>query len=312
MTATTTGQTVIAAPAANHLRGILLMLGAGFAFTLLDATGKHLTGSLPVIEVSWGRYLFHLLVLPLFLGGQSLRSALRSARPGLQLLRSALLLGSTFFFFLAVKHIPLADATAIGFVSPLLVTGLSVPILGEHVGVRRWTAVVIGFASVLVIIRPGFGMAHWAMSLPVLTAACFALYQIATRILSRSDGAATTYFYSATVGLAVASACLPWQWVTPDLWGWLGLGFLGIVGGFSHYLLIRAFAIAPASLLAPFAYAQMIWSITVGYLWFGDFPDLWTLAGAAVVCASGLYVLYRERRVATGNGPATGGSPPSR
>ena len=303
MTATTTGQIVIAAPTANHQRGILLMLGAGFVFTLLDATGKHLTGTLPVIEVSWGRYLFHLLVLPLFLGEQSLRSALHSARPGLQLLRSALLLGSTFFFFLAVKHIPLADATAIGFVSPLLVTGLSVPILGEHVGVRRWAAVVIGFASVLVIIRPGFGMVHWAMSLPVLTATCFALYQITTRILSRSDSAATTYFYSATVGLAVTSACLPWQWVTPDLWGWLSLGFLGIAGGFSHYLLIRAFAIAPASLLAPFAYAQLIWSIAVGYLWFGDFPDLWTLAGAAIVCASGLYVLYRERRVAAARAP---------
>jgi len=273
------------------------MLGAGFAFTLLDATGQHLTGSLPVIEVSWGRHLFHLLVLPLFLGGQSLRSALCSARPGLQLLRSALLLGSTFFFFLAVKHIPLAAATAIGFVSPLLVTGPSVPIPGEHVGVRRWTAVVIGFASVLVIIRPGFGMAHWAMSLPVLTAARFARYQIATRILSRSDSAATTYFYSATVGLAVTSACLPWQWVTPDLWGWLSLAFLGIAGGFSHYLLIRAFAIAPASLLASFAYAQLIWSIAVGYLWFGDFPDLWTLGGGVIICLSGLYVLYRERRL---------------
>ncbi len=297
----TTSQTAIAAPAtpaANHLRGILLMLGVGLSFTILDATAKHLTESLPVMEIAWGRYLFHLAVLPLFLGGQTLRSAFRSTRPGLQILRSALLLGSTVFFFLAVKHIPLADATAIGFVSPLLVTALSVPLLSEQVGIRRWIAVVVGFASVLLIIRPGFGMVHWAMSLPVLTAACFALYQITTRILSRSDGTPTTYFFSATVGLAVTTACLPSLWVTPSLWEWVSLIFLGGAGGFSHYLLIRAFAIAPASLLAPFAYAQLIWSITIGYLWFGDFPDLWTIGGGAIICLSGLYVLYRERRLA--------------
>ena len=312
MTASTTVPTASAAPTANHLRGILLMLGVGLSFTVLDATAKHLTQTLPVLEIAWGRYLFHLAVLPLFLGGQTLRSSFRSTRPGLQVLRSSLLLGSTVFFFLAVKYIPLADATAIGFVSPLLVTGLSVPILGEHVGVRRWIAVIIGFASVFLIIRPGFGMVHWAMTLPVLTATCFSLYQITTRILSRSDRTHTTYFFSATVGLAVTTACLPSLWVTPDLWEWVGLVFLGSAGGFSHYLLIRAFALAPASLLAPFAYAQLIWSTTIGYLWFGDFPDLWTIGGGVIICLSGLYVLYRERRVTAGNGPAASGSPPSR
>jgi drug/metabolite transporter (DMT)-like permease len=286
-------------PSTNPVRGILLMLAAGFTFTLMDATGKHLAESLPVIEVSWGRYFFHLLVFPLFLGGQKLRSAVRSVRPGLQLVRSALLLGSTYFFFLAVKYIPLADATAIGFVSPLLVTALSVPLLGEQVGIRRWTAVIIGFAAVFIIIRPGFGMAHWAMSLPLLTASCFAFYQIATRILSRSDSAATTYFYSALVGIAVTTIFVIPEWQSPDLLGWLGLAVLGSFGGFAHYLLIRAFALAPASLLAPFSYAQMVWSIGVGYLWFDDFPDVGTLIGAAIICASGIYVIYRERRVAT-------------
>lgn len=298
MTAPTTARTAIATPTANHLRGILLMLAVGFSFTVLDATAKHLTQTLPVMEIAWGRYLFHLAVLPLFLGGQTLRSAFRSTRPGLQIVRSALLLGSTVFFFVAVSYIPLADATAIGFVSPLLVTALSVPILGERVGLRRWAAVIIGFASVFLIIRPGFGMAHWAMALPLLTATCFSLYQITTRILSRSDGTHTTYFFSAVVGLAVTTAYLPEVWVMPDLWEWVGLVFLGSAGGFSHYLLIRAFALAPASLLAPFAYAQLIWSISIGYLWFGDFPDLWTIGGGVVICLSGLYVLYRERRLA--------------
>lgn len=298
MTVTSAARIAVAAPAPSHFRGILLLLASGLGFVLMDATGKHLTASLPVVEIAWGRYLFHLLALPLFLGGQRLRPALRSVRPGLQILRSALLLASTVCFFLAVKYIPLADATAIGFVAPLLTTALSVALLGEQVGLRRWAAVVVGFASVIVIIRPGFGMQHWAMVLPVVTAACFALYQIATRILSRSDSAATTYFYSAIVGMVVTSALVPFEWRTPDLAGWLWLAFLGFMGGLSHYLLIRAFAVAPASLLAPFAYAQLIWSIVVGYLWFGDFPDLWTLTGSAIICASGLYVLYRERRLA--------------
>lgn len=305
-TATTTARAAAAAPTANHLRGILLMLAVGFSFTVLDATAKHLTQSLPVMEIAWGRYLFHLAVLPLFLGGQSLRSAFRSARPGLQILRSAFLLCSTVFFFVAVKYIPLADATAIGFVSPLLVTALSVPLLGEQVGIRRWVAVTVGFASVVLIIRPGFGMVHWAMSLPLLTASCFALYQITTRILSRSDSAPTTYFFSAIVGLAVTTASLPSVWVAPSFWEWVCLIFLGSAGGFSHYLLIRAFTIAPASLLAPFAYAQLIWSTTIGFLWFGDFPDLWTIGGGVIICLSGLYVIYRERRLRDQKGRADG------
>jgi drug/metabolite transporter (DMT)-like permease len=134
--------------------------------------------------------------------------------------------------------------------------------------------------------------------MPVITAAFFALYQITTRVLSRSDGPATTYFYSATVGLAVSSFLVPFEWQTPDPAGWLGLAFVGLAGGLSHYLMIRAFAVAPASLLAPFSYAQMVWSTATGFFWFGDFPDVWTLAGATVICASGLYVLYREQRLA--------------
>src|SRR5262249_61207106 len=132
------------------------------------------------------------------------------------------------------------------------------------------------------------------------------------RILRRSDRAATLYFSPAPVGLAVTTACLPAVWVTPDFWGWISLVFLGGAGGFSHYLLIRAFAVAPASLLAPFAYVQLIWSTSIGYLWFGDFPDLWTFGGGAIICLSGLYVLYRERRVTARKGAAAPRTPPPR
>jgi drug/metabolite transporter (DMT)-like permease len=172
-----------------------------------------------------------------------------------------------------------------------------VPLLGEKVGIRRWIAVLIGLASVFIIIRPGFAAMHWAALLPLATAACFSLYQIATRVLSRSDSAATTYVYSAVVGMVATSMIAPFEWRAPDLAGWIGLALLGLIGGLSHFLMIRAFAQAPASLLAPFAYAQLIWATVIGFLWFGDFPDLWTLLGAALITASGIYVVYRERVV---------------
>jgi len=264
----------------------------------MDATGKALTADYSVWQISWARYLFHLAILPLLLQGQRPAAVLRSARPKLQLQRSACLLGATLFFFLAVKYIPLAEATAIGFVSPLLVAAFSVPLLGEKVGPRRWAAVVIGFVAVMLIIRPGFGMIHWAYLLPLGSAVCFAFYQIATRILSRSDSSVTTFVYSVSIGLLVTSIAIlfPDQWRHPDLQGWMLMVMVGAVGGVAHYLLIRALALAPAALLAPFVYLQLAWAAIVGYLWFGDIPEASTLAGTAVIAASGLYVMYRERK----------------
>lgn len=283
------------------VRGILFMVTAGLSFVLMDATAKHLSQTYPVVQVVWARYLFHMLTLPLFLGGVRWAAVARTRRPGLQIARSVLLLASTFFFFLAVAFIPLATATSIGFVGPLLVTALSVPLLGETVGPRRWAAVIVGFAGVLIIIRPGPGMfgggAHWAMLLPLLVAVCFALYQISTRVLSRFDSWTTTLFYSASVGLVVMTALVPFHWRTPDLEGWAWMALLGAIGGFGHSMMIKAFAAAPASTLAPFTYLQLVWSTLIGWLAFGDFPDGWTLIGASIVAASGLYVLYRERRI---------------
>ena len=234
------------------LRGIVLMLAAGFMFVLMDATAKHLAQTYSVTQVAWARYVFHMVTLPVLFGRHRWTAVLRTPRLGLQLARSVLLLASTFLFFLAVKFIPLADATAIGFVGPLLVTALSVPLLGERVGWRRWAAVIVGFAGVLVIIRPGFGMLHWAVVLPLLVAVCFALYQIGTRVLSRTDGWTTTLFYSASVGVVAMSAAVPFQWRTPDLAGWAAMAFLGLMGSLGHLAMIRAFAAAPASTLAPF------------------------------------------------------------
>jgi len=240
----------------------------------------------------------------LFFRRQSVTSVLRTSRLKLQLLRSALMLGSTVFFFAAVSYIPLAEATAIGFVSPLLVAAFSVPLLGEKVGPRRWAAVIVGFLAVMLIIRPGFGMIHWAYLLPLGSAVCFALYQITTRILSRYDSSVTTLAHSVSVGLLVTTivVLIPGQWRNPDLQGWMLMILVGAVGGIAHYILIRALTLAPAALLAPFVYLQLVWAAIVGFVWFGDVPGWSTLGGTAVLAASGLYVMYRERKAAQAPG----------
>jgi drug/metabolite transporter (DMT)-like permease len=282
-------------PARPALAGILLIIAAGILFTVMDASAKYLSQRLPLVEVAWGRYLFHALTLPFLLARAGGFASLRSHRLGLQLWRSVYLLASTVLFWLALRFIPLADATAVGFVGPLMLTALSVPFLGEKVGPRRWAAVGVGFVGALVIIRPGPAMAQPAALLPLASAAAFAAYAISTRILSRYDGWTTTLFWSASVGLVLLSLLVPFVWQTPDLAGWIGLAFLGFIGSLAHLLLILAYARAPASSLAPLSYLQLIWSTILGLLLFGNFPDRWTLAGGAIVAASGLYVIHRER-----------------
>lgn len=282
----------------NIVRGILLMMLAGFLFVVMDTTAKYLSSDYPVTQIVWARYVFHLLTLPLLIGGGSWLAVARTKRLGLQVLRSLFLLGSTYFFFLAVKYIPLATATAIGFVGPLLVTALSMPLLKEKVGRRRWAAVIVGFGAVLVIIRPGAEVVHWAVFLPLLVAACFALYQITTRILSRSDSSLTTLFYSATAGAVAMTVLLPFEsWRWPDAAGWGLMAFLGLIGGLGHYVMIRAFTIAPAASIAPFSYLNLVWATLLGFVMFADLPDRWTVIGAVMLAGSGLYVLYRERKV---------------
>jgi drug/metabolite transporter (DMT)-like permease len=282
-------------PARQTLTGIFLILGAGFLFTVMDATAKHLAQTYPVVEIAWGRYLFATLTLPLILHRFGGLATIRSNRLGLQLLRSFFLLCSTVVFWLAVKFIPLADATAISFVGPLMLTALSVPFLKEKVGPRRWAAVLVGFGASLVIIRPGWGMAEPAALLPLLSSAAFAAYAICTRLLSRSDGWTTTLIWSSLLGLILLSLWAPFDWRSPDLAGWLILAFLGAIGSLGHLLLILAYARAPASTLAPLSYVQLIWSTGIGLVWFGNFPDRWTLTGGAIIAASGLYVIHRER-----------------
>ena len=195
-----------------------------------------------------------------------------------------------------MRYLTLAEAISINFVSPLLVTVFSIMILGEHVGVRRWGAIMVGFVGVLIIIRPGLGIMHWAAALPLGTAVCYSLYQILTRIAARTEDAQTSLFWTSAVGVLVTSVAVPFAWTPPTPFAWTLMVGTGLFFGFGHYLLIKGFEVAPASMLAPFIYTQLIWVTIIGYILFGNFPDEFTLIGGAVVIASGLYVWHRETR----------------
>ncbi|MDH3790917.1 MAG: DMT family transporter [Rhodospirillales bacterium] len=281
-----------AGPAAAR-RGILWMLLTTLFFVSMDALAKHLSQSYPVPQVVWARYVFHVLLLALLLGGR-VRGVMRTGRLGLQLLRSLFLLGATGAFFTALSFIPLAEASAIMFVAPILVTALSMPLLREHVGPRRWASVVVGFGGALIIIRPGGDAMELTALFALGGATSYAFYQITTRLLSRSDGALTTLAYSALVGALASSAVVPFFWVQPDLAGWVGMVGLGLFGGIGHFALIKAFQAAPAATVTPFGYAALIWATLYGFVLFGDLPDLWTVVGAAIIATSGLYIFHRE------------------
>lgn len=276
------------------VRGALLVCVAALSFVGMNTIVKYLTQSYSVPEVIWGRYFFH-LVLILLLFPHRIPTLLVSKRKGLQVLRSLLVLLATLSMFTAVSYMPLAEAVATSYVSPLILTGLSAVILHEHVGPRRWTAVAIGFVGVLVILRPGVGVTQWAALLPLSMALFYALYNVTTRAVADSAPPLTSLFYTALVGAVTISAVVPffWTWPTPAAWGLLVL--TGLFGGIGHFALIVAFERAEASMVAPFAYTELIWATLSGVLVFGDFPDAWTFVGAGIIAASGLYVWHRER-----------------
>jgi len=274
--------------------GILLMIASTILLTGLDAGGKYLSMLYPIVQIAWGRYLFQLVLVPFIVGGVRPRDMLRTRRPLLQVVRGLLLIGATLTFFVAVIYIPLADAAAIVAVSPLFVTALAIPLLGEKVGVRRWTAVVFGLLGALIIIRPGFETAHWATVMPLATALCYAFYQITTRILAASDPPVTTFLYTAIVGIVLLSLAAPIVWTPMSGADWAVMIGIGMLGGAGHYCVIQALRRAQASVLAPFGFVQLVWAALAGYVVFGDFPDIYTITGAVIVVSSSIYVFSVE------------------
>ncbi|HEX6981038.1 MAG TPA: DMT family transporter [Alphaproteobacteria bacterium] len=275
-------------------RGIALYLVALFMFACMDALAKYLTRDYHVVQVAWARYVFHAAFLLMLVPRYGLLRPFRSARPGFQLLRASLLMAVTLLFFTAISFIPLADAAAISFVAPLIVTALAFFVLKEHVGVRRWSAICAGFVGLLIVLRPGAGVMHWAAFIALAMATLNACYHLATRMLAGVDSPQTTIFYTGTIGALGFSALAPFFWTQPDAFGWGAMIVLGVMGGLGHYLLIHAYNAAPASTLAPYSYSGIVWATVLGFVVFGDFPDLWTIVGATIIVASGIYVFYRE------------------
>ncbi|WP_372399988.1 DMT family transporter [Azospirillum sp. HJ39] len=277
------------------MRAILLVVLGVACLSCSDATAKYLARTLPPAEIVWLRYLvFTALVMPLALRGGSLR-VLKTTRPGLQVLRGLGMLGSALFFIMAMQHLPLAEAAAISFVSPAFVTVLSILLLGETVGIRRWAALLVGLAGVAIVIRPGADGFQPAALLPVLTAFCWALGLVATRKMTVQENPLTTMVWSALTGLIVLTALLPMHAAWPTPWEMLLGVFIGLVYTAAQWLLILAYRQGEASVLAPFTYVQLIWSTALGFLVFGAVPDRWTFAGMGVIIASGLYTAHRER-----------------
>ena len=281
----------------NIGRAVFYMVLAMALLPCLNAAAKYLGHGYSTIEIVWARYAGHFAyMVAVFLPQRGLR-LFYTERLSTQVLRSALLLSATGVYFTALHYTELPTAAVISFVSPFITTALAGVMLGEQVGAHRWAAVAVGFLGALFILRPGSGVVHLASFLVLISATCNALYQILTRRLAARDSAETSNTYIAVVGFALSSLLLPLVWEAPrSLLDFLLLTSLGIFGGFGHYFIVKALEWGPAAVVAPLNYGQLIGTVIIGYLAFGEFPDAATWFGAVVIIASGLYIFYRERR----------------
>lgn len=284
-----------AAPAGRVSHGILMLLAASLLFALSDATSKLLTATLPPLEVAFLRSA----IMALFTVGAVIwlrgPRVLYSKHPVRQGLRGIAYSAASIIFVLGLGLMPLAEIVAINFVWPLLITVFSVLLLKEKVGIRRFTATIVGFSGMLIIMRPGTGAFQVAALYPLATAVCWSLAVTMTRAMPQSEAPETTMAWSSLIMLAVTVIAVPFVWVSPsatDLAIAFGIGLLAAAG---HALIINAYRHAKASTLAPFSYTQLFWAVIAGYFYFGTVPDRWTIAGSLVIVASGLYTIHRER-----------------
>lgn len=273
--------------------GILIMLAGLVLFTLMDALAKHLTLHYPTLQVVWARYAGQTLLIVLLMA-RRLPGLLRSRHPGLQSLRSICQFGATALFFLSLSHLGLAEATALMDINPVLITLGAALFLGERIGPRRLAGIAVALVGAMIIIRPGTGVFTPASLLPLAAAVCYAGFALLTRAIGGRDGVGTSLLYAAALGTLVTSALLPFSWqpiAAGDIWAFLAIGGLGVAG---QMCLIRAFSLAEAGVIAPFGYCGLIFATCWGWLFFGNLPDRWTVAGMLVIAGAGLYVWHRE------------------
>jgi drug/metabolite transporter (DMT)-like permease len=281
------------------LQGVLLQLVALAFFVAMDALLKSLVPLYPVPQLMFVRFVFHTLLVLLALRLLTGSVPFRSRAPGLQTLRSLMLAVANAALSVALIHVPLADATAVAFAAPVMTVAAAALWLGERVSARRWLGVAIGLAGVIMALRPPFLTGeplHWAMLLPLITACANTVYQLLTRRLAAIDDPRTTFVHTSIAATVLTGLVQPFVWQAPALADWPLFALLGLLGGAGHCLLVLAFARAPASILAPMSYSQLLWAGLAGLLVFGEWPQGWTLAGAAVIALGGVLVALPERR----------------
>jgi len=265
-------------------------------FSVLDTSAKYVSRSMPALEIVWARYAFSVVFAAVVLRPWADWRAYAMRRPWVQTLRALLLLGSTVLNFIALRYLQLAETAAIAFAAPFFIVALAGPVLGEWAGPRRWIAAGIGFAGVIIIVEPGPSTFQPAALLSLAAACCYAGYNLTTRLLSGTESSASLLLYPAVFATVLLTPALPVVGTPPPDWLIAGLLLVtGAAGGLGHWFLIVAHRRAPASLLAPFQYTQVLWMPMAGYLVFHDVPAGNTALGAAIIVASGLYILYRER-----------------
>ncbi len=288
--------------------GVLFSLLGLVLFNISDATAKLMTTQVSIPQVAWSLYIWMILLSWLLTPGRRVSSLVRTAHPWLQLARGGLELGAGLFFFTALRYLPFADVIAIGFVAPFFVTALAAVVLKESVGPGKWVACAFGFLGALIILRPGFDAFDWASLLPVGAALTYSVYAIITRLIGPRESSATMLFYVGITGAVVLMIPLPFVWVAPAPIEWLGLAVVGLFGAGGHLVTIRAYSLAPVSLLQPIHYLEIVGAAALGLAIFGDFPDLWTWVGAAVIIVSGVVFYGGEARRQKRDGAAPSNS----
>ena len=280
----------------RRLTGILLVVVAVLCFTLVDTSAKWLiTAGMPTLMAVFARNVVQLAIFSVHLVPSRGRELLVTHNPLLTVLRGLALLGATVLNFSAVKYLPLTVSGSVFFTAPFILCALSVPLLGEHVGWRRWLAIIVGFGGVLIIVRPGLGEFGWPVLFSVGAAFCYASYNIITRKLAGVDSPNSQQFYSALVSTVCIMPFALGQWTWPaDPTGWLAFFAMGAMGALGHQIYSIAHRLAPASTLAPFTYVQIIYMTAASWIVFSQPPDRWIVLGSLVVIGSGLYMWHRE------------------
>ena len=278
-------------------KGTLLFVAAIFCFSIMDALANHLTKSFHPFQVIWARYFFH-VVLSCIILNRAVPKLLQTKYVKLQLIRSAFVFGATASFFFALSYLTLPQTTAIFEIAPIVITLGAFLFLGEKIGIYRWLGVFVGFVGAIIIIRPGFESFSWATLLPLLAATCYASYALSTRALGRDENPWTSFLYTAVVGTIVISLIVPFYWTPPRPEQWIPLVLIGGIGALGHALLINALTVTEASILAPWGYIGLVFSIIWGAAFFMELPDLATIVGAILIVGAGLVIWWRETSAA--------------